>query len=278
MWCFKNVIFGVILALFSCQVDSSEQIVGNKPEVSEEGSGMELTVLSYNVHHCNPPSKPGVIDLEAVANVLKNSEAAIIGLQEIDVYTERSGKDLDMTKELAERADYPYYYFSKSIDYQGGAYGTAILSKYPLSETETIALPNPAGSEPRTLSVATVTINDTLQIRFGNTHLDYTNALNNMEQVKAMSSNLSQSDIPVILTGDFNAKPDADSMNYLAGFFQFSCRVNCSYTSPASNPNKTIDYIVFRNGNHKIKKMSHSVLPENYASDHLAVKATLKVY
>lgn len=39
MWCFKNVIFGVILALFSCQVDSSEQIVGNKPEVSEEGSG-----------------------------------------------------------------------------------------------------------------------------------------------------------------------------------------------------------------------------------------------
>lgn len=71
MWCFKNVIFGVILALFSCQVDSSEQIVGNKPEVSEEGSGMELTVLSYNVHHCNPPSKPGVIDLDAVANDFK---------------------------------------------------------------------------------------------------------------------------------------------------------------------------------------------------------------
>lgn len=119
MWCFKNVIFGVILALFSCQVDSSEQIVGNKPEVSEEGSGMELTVLSYNVHHCNPPSKPGVIDLDAVANVLKNSEAAIIGLQEIDVFTERSGKDLDMTKELAERADYHITIFQNQLIIRG---------------------------------------------------------------------------------------------------------------------------------------------------------------
>ncbi len=26
-----------------------------------------IRVLTYNIHHCNPPSKPGVIDPEAIA-------------------------------------------------------------------------------------------------------------------------------------------------------------------------------------------------------------------
>lgn len=51
-----------------------------------------VTVMSYNVHHCNPPSKPGLIDVDAVAAAIRKQNPDIVALQEIDVNTNRSGK------------------------------------------------------------------------------------------------------------------------------------------------------------------------------------------
>ncbi|WP_266205930.1 endonuclease/exonuclease/phosphatase family protein [Pontibacter kalidii] len=31
----------------------------------------ELRVMSYNIHHVNPPSRAGVIDLDAIARVIQ---------------------------------------------------------------------------------------------------------------------------------------------------------------------------------------------------------------
>lgn len=272
------LLFSLSISFLSCQTNDLNQKNNTPPPKTTEGKGIELNVLSYNIHHCNPPSKPEVIDIDAISQILKNSNAEVIGLQEVDVYTERSGKDLHMAKVLAEKSGYPYYFFSKSINYQGGEYGTAILSKYPLYDTITKKLPNPAKAEARSLSVAKVKINDTLSISFANTHLDYTNLENNMEQVKEVCDYLSQSKVPVILTGDFNAKPNTSSINYMLNFFEFSCMADCSFTAPASKPNKTIDYICFRNGTYKIKPLDYSVLSEKYASDHLPIKARLKIF
>src|SRR5690554_4929360 len=61
----------------------------------------KLKVLSYNIHVGNPPGKPGVTDLKGIAKVINDSDADLVALQEVDVFTNRSGKNLDQATELA---------------------------------------------------------------------------------------------------------------------------------------------------------------------------------
>src|SRR5699024_9613411 len=114
-----------------------------------------IKILSYNIHHGNPPSeKAGYIDLPAIANVINESKADIIGLQEVDVNVERSG-DVDQIKELAKLTDTEYY-FAKGIDLQGGEYGVAVLSKLPITHAENFSLPMTKNGEQRVLASITV--------------------------------------------------------------------------------------------------------------------------
>tara|TARA_B100000953_G_scaffold113308_3_gene93306 strand:- start:4985 stop:5812 length:828 start_codon:yes stop_codon:yes gene_type:complete len=236
----------------------------------------EVIVLSYNIHHANPPSQSEVINLDTIATIIKNSKADIVGLQEVDIYTERSGKKLHMAKVLAEKAGFEYWYFSKSINFQGGEYGTAILSKFPLSDTITTKLPNPKNAEPRTLSLANIHINPKLEIKIANTHLDYTDASNNLAQVSAIRKILSSEDKPVIITGDFNVVPESSSMNQLLEIFSSSCTDVCDFTSSAQQPESTIDYILYKSNT--IDVLEHKVLKETFASDHFPVKARFLIY
>lgn len=236
-----------------------------------------IKVLSYNIHHCNPPSKPNLIDLDATAKIITDSEADIVGLQEVDVNTKRSGTTLNMAKKLAELAGYPYFYFSKGINFQGGEYGTAILSKYPLSETQTILLPKATGTEQRTLSLVTVTVDEKTKFYFGNVHLDFTNEESNLNQAKFLTTYFNQftnANLPSIIVGDFNATPDSKSIQQMNLYFKNSCVSNCGFTHPETNPTKTIDYIFYKTAK-DFEVKSTEVVQESYASDHLPIKAHL---
>jgi len=269
-----NKILFLLFAMssFSACANTANPDLQMPDPVVEEGT--TITVLSYNIHHSNPPSVPNLIDLEAIAKVIRESGAEIVGLQEVDVRTNRSGSDLDMAEELAKMTDMPYFYFSKGIDYQGGEYGTAILSKYPLSDTETILLPAEEGTEQRTLSVATVNLEDGQTYRFANTHMDYTSESNALSQAKKIVEYFENAALPVILVGDFNSVPNSPPINHLDGSFTRTCKNDCAPTIPVINPNKTIDFIMYKERtNFSVK--SHRVIQETYASDHLPVLAEL---
>src|SRR5690606_21345980 len=158
-----------------------------------------LRVLSYNIHHANQPSHPDKVDLYAIANVIKKSRADLGGLQEIDVHTLRSGEALNQAVELGKMTDM-HVYFSKGIDYQGGEYGTVILSKFPIKESRRYELPNLEGvnAEPRTLAVVTVGVGEK-ELKFANTHLDYTNAENNLLQAQRIVEIFESEPLPVIM-------------------------------------------------------------------------------
>src|SRR5690554_7907588 len=112
-----------------------------------------------------------------------------------------------------------YFYFSKAIPYQGGAYGTAILSKYPLTDTLTYHLPAEEGTEPRTLSVATVALGKGQEIKFPNTHLDYTSACTALSQAQTTTDRLAEERLRIVLIGDFNATPDSETIAHRNGHF-----------------------------------------------------------
>ncbi len=233
----------------------------------------EIKVLSYNIHHANPPSRPGFIDLEAIAKVIQSSQADLVGLQEVDNGTVRSG-NINQAKQLADRLGYHYRYF-KAISHDGGAYGLAILSRLPIDTAALIRLPQVETAEKRILACIEVTIGKTPMI-FATTHLDATRGhANRQVQIDHIVDYFKSEKKPVILCGDLNASPESGVIASLDKAFVRSCMQDCGHTVPQLNPRRTIDYIAFKNTDWSI--VSHEVMDETYASDHRPVKAIFRV-
>lgn len=234
-----------------------------------------IKVMSYNVHHCNPPAKPEVIDLNAIAAVINAAKPDFVGLQEIDVNTIRSGKDINQAKEIAAKTNM-HYYFAKAIDYQGGGYGVAILSKYELSEAQVYPLSSDpsTNAEPRVLVTAKVVFPSGKVIRFANTHLDATrNPTNRSMQIKEINAIALKERTPFVITGDFNAVPGSEVILAMDEVFTRTC-FTCGPTIPADKPTKCIDFIGYTT-KQPMTVQSHQVISAPEASDHLPVVAVL---
>lgn len=224
-----------------------------------------LKILSYNIHHANPPSEQnGVIDLHAIAKVINDSDADLIGLQEVDVLVERSGK-IDQAKELAKLTS-RHYYFAKGIDLQGGKYGVAILSKSPILKSESYLLPMPVESEQRVAAYITTKLENGIEVIFGTSHFDLKDE-NKEAQAKFVAEYAKKHKKQiVIMTGDLNAEPASKTIDILDKVFTRS-KIDNGATFPQINPNKEIDYIMFTNIDSTWIK-NHKVIMEEYASDH----------
>ena len=261
-----------LLFLFACACNSRQY-----PAQSVRSSNT-LRVLSYNIHHANPPSRPDFIDIGAIANVIKQQNPDIVSLQEIDVNTSRSGKTLHEANELA-RLTGMQAYFAKAIDYSGGEYGVAVLSKLPMEGMKRVQLPTEESSkgEPRVLGSVIITLPTGNKIVFAFTHLDAQRAqTNRLLQIRKISEILQTEQLPVIVAGDLNATPGSEVINILDSSFTRTCINGCGFTIPVEIPNKTIDFIAYKPSG-KFKVLEHKVIDEKYASDHLPVLAVLEV-
>jgi endonuclease/exonuclease/phosphatase family metal-dependent hydrolase len=239
---------------------------GMKPPIT---APRELTVMTYNIHHANPPPKPGFIDVDAIAAAINKQRPDIVALQEVDVNTGRS--KLNEAALLAEKTKMNFY-FAKAIDYDGGAYGVAILSKYSLSNGTTHRLPTREGTngEPRVLATASITVNGQ-NIVIACTHLDAQRSdTNRVLQINAIMEILQKEPNPVILAGDLNSTAGSTVINTLDQHFLRSCLQNCTFTIPAEAPVKQIDFIAIKPAD-AFSIKAHQVIDEKYASDHLPV-------
>lgn len=237
-----------------------------------------LRVLSYNLHHCNPPSKEkeGIIDMDAIEQAIARQKPDLVSLQEVDINTKRSG-NINQAVWLAQKLKMNFY-FGKAIDYDGGDYGVAILSRFPLSDQQTYKLPKNADpkAEQRVFAITTVEIAKNVFIRFASTHLDAQRAEENrMMQAKEIVKLTANETLPLVVAGDLNAVPGSESISIFDSAFTRTCQ-DCGFTIPVINPSKTIDHIGFKIGN-PFNVISHEVIPERYASDHLPVLAVLEL-
>lgn len=246
-----------------------------KSAATKSAAGKTLRVMAYNIHHCNPPTKEasGEIDLDAIVNAIRQQKPDLVALQEVDVNTKRSGP-VNQATEIGKRLGMQAY-FAKALDYGGGEYGVAILSKYPLSETNVLLLPQGADpkSEQRVLASGKVRLPGGLVIRFGSTHLDVRNAQTREAQVREIAAFAGRQQEPFLVAGDFNATPESSAIQVLDQHFTRSCQ-DCGFTIPVINPNRVIDFIAYSKGS-PFKALSTQVIPERYASDHLPVVAEL---
>ena len=89
--------------------------------------------------------------------------------------------------------------------------------------------------------VADVEYDEGKYITFASTHLDYTNTQERQVQVQKLNEVLENSPWPVIVAGDFNARPDSKEIK--EGMSEWKIVSDLSPTVPAHAPKNTIDYI-----------------------------------
>ena len=176
------------------EVATTEEITTAAPETTEEEVKMKLRIGSYNIKHAADAG----LNLKTIAKVITDANLDIVGIQEVDLRTKRSN-GMDQPRMLSEYADMPYYVFVRGIDYQGGQYGTAILSKHPIRKLELINLAST--NEKRSVGRFVIDVLGE-QINFFNTHLSYVEAelLDHIDQVAKILENYES----YIITADFN--------------------------------------------------------------------------
>lgn len=243
----------------------------------------ELRVLVYNIH-AGKDAK-GVDNLERVAAVVRESGADIVLLQELDVRTQRSG-GVDQPAVLARLTDL-YSVFGKSLDYQGGDYGIAILSRWPVAMSTTRRLPvappqeRAGGSyEPRTALMATFALPGR-HLTVVNTHIDPSGddrwRLQEIRTIIAMADSLTRAGSTFLVGGDFNSTPESEVQVRVRGGSLRDAWAECGrgdgLTYPADSSVKRIDYLFLTGSLH----CTEATVPKTQTSDHrpLFVKVRL---
>ena len=107
----------------------------------------QVRILTYNIHHAE--GIDGKLDLPRIARVIESVNPDVVALQEVDRETERTGK-VNQAAELGRLTGMEAV-FGQAMDYQGGGYGLAVLSRWPIIQDETYPLEAPGAREPRVL-------------------------------------------------------------------------------------------------------------------------------
>lgn len=208
----------------------------NGGDKDPEPASVTLNVGSYNVKHFADVNH----DFSIIAEDIKSKDLHIVGLQEVDNGTSRSG-GVNETKGIAFALGWKYYKFARAINYQGGAYGHSIISQYPIESFETINLPMKSGLENRVFSHAVINV-DGVKINFINTHLSYEETAIRIEQFKAISEYVNKLD-NFIITGDFNTDDFTEYVHIKNGTAVNNADLSVK-TFPSDSLTKSIDNIV----------------------------------
>ena len=241
----------------------------------------ELRVVSYNIKHGQGNDK--AVDIERTESVIRAQRPDIVGLQEVDDRTERSRKVAQA--ERLGRSLGMHHAFGRFMDYQGGAYGMAILTRQPIVASQPVPLPE--GNETRIALAVEIRLGDRrpgLRQGFGgqaltivNVHFDWVSDDGfRFAQAETLTKYLDELKTPYILLGDFNDLPDSRTLALFktrAGEAQKPAADR--FTFSATAPAREIDYIFFAPRS-EWRTREVKVIDERVASDHRPVLAVLE--
>ncbi|MBE6675927.1 MAG: hypothetical protein E7594_03700 [Ruminococcaceae bacterium] len=157
-----------------------------------------------------------------------------------------------------------HYRFCRAIDFAGGEYGTAILSRYPILSFTVTELPSEGAREARSVGHACLDVNGT-QVDFFNTHLSVESDALCAKQLTKLAE-LTAKHGTWILTGDFNTQ----RLTYF----------DCLEAADMANPNRYATFPESGEGIDNILcsapwRITDTEVLQNHHSDHLLLWAEL---
>lgn len=241
---------------------------------SDAAEPIRLRVLCYNIHHAEGVDRK--LDVERIANVIRSVEPDLVALQEVDQKVKRT-EVVDQPAELAELTKMQVV-FGANIELQGGHYGNAVLSRFPIARHKNQLLPNIDDSEQRGVIEAEIKIPDLGEpLLLLATHLDFrADERERLASAKVINELVVKyQNQPALLAGDLNATPDSKTLQQLETMWTRADE-KVMATVPVDQPTKQIDFILYRPTD-RWKVIEVKVLDEAVASDHRAIFAVLEL-
>jgi len=240
-------------------------------------SSPELRFLVYNIHAGKDAA--GVDNLGQVARLIRDTGADVVLLQEVDSATRRSGA-VDQLEEL-RRSTGMHAAYGRTLNFQGGGFGIALLSRFPIRTRHLLPLSSDAplpgsdvSKEPRGALVAELeTPTGTLKVI--NTHIDAsaqdTQRRREATRLVAVVDSLRGLGARVVVGGDMNSMPESAVQDIVRGAglrdaWQ-ACGSGEGFTFPASAPVRRIDYLYLTGS----MRCSTAGVIDTQASDHRPV-------
>lgn len=231
-----------------------------------------IRVLTYNIHHAEGRDRE--VDLSRISRVITSVQPDLVALQEVDVGTARTSA-VDQVTELA-RLTGMHAQFGKAMDYMGGGYGVAVLSRWPFLSTKNQPLPSSPDREPRTgLTVLVRAGKRAPVLQFTSTHFDQARPEDRLAQAEYLNELLIRDDVPGILAGDTNARPDTEVMKIFEPWWTEALPVDPPLTTTPPRPLPRGDHILFRPAG-SWRPIESKVIDETIASDHRPVLVVLR--
>ena len=238
------------------------------------GKTKTIRVMTYNIHVGIGMDKK--LDLPRIAGVINQQRPDLVGLQEVDRGVERTQR-IDEIAELAKLTKMDYA-FAFNLRYQGGQYGVAILSRWPILATDHRLYRNTREAERRGFIRAEVNRGGQT-INFVTTHLDYQYEDGRLYETQQLLSALGDVKGLLIVVGDFNDVPAGLAYQLMRDEFSDAWvdrnREAPGFSYPADKPAKRIDYIFFRQTDPI--KAKRTWIVNTLASDHVPVVAELEI-
>lgn len=239
--------------------------------------------MTYNIRHAR--GLDGRVDLGRVSRVIREVNADLVGLQEVDQHWGLRSGFAAQAARLAEGLGMRWAFAAavpRRWPFPGGrpcGFGNALLSRFPVFGHEVITLPRHGTRENRCLLVARVEASGREMV-VGVTHLGLSRE-ERLVHVQTVRQRLEQAGLPVILMGDWNDRPGSPEVTAITARWQDAAAVAESltgtqlatfrYDSRDGRPDVRIDYI-FASPEFRV----HSAWTvESEASDHLPLVADL---
>lgn len=210
-----------------------------------EAAPDRVRVMSYNIYAGR--NQDDSYDLQRVADVILAGRPDLVALQEVDVNTARSSRR-DLGSELAELTGMKVS-FGPAMDYQGGQYGNAVLSRWPIAGERTHSLPG-NGGEPRSGAEALVAVPGLEQpLSLVSLHIDHRSHELREKQLRVLDQSMEDEGWSLrLVVGDYNAEPDSELMVDRLGSGDWidlappEARETPTFSS--DRPRRRIDYII----------------------------------
>jgi endonuclease/exonuclease/phosphatase family metal-dependent hydrolase len=216
-----------------------------------------MRVMTYNI-------RLGIQQgVEAIADVIAHAGPDVVALQEVGDRWQM-GPAGDTTAEIADKAGFAHHHFACAIHQDGGRYGHALLSRWPIEAREIFHFSQEI-DEPRVALVAHVDATPA-PICVVSTHLSHRaeeRAMHGPELVELVDPLLS-AEQPTLVLGDLNEDGGADWLEALTARLDDAGASGAQATYPNPLPDERIDYVLV----HNARATYAEVLDVKEASDH----------
>src|SRR5918996_2958097 len=203
-----------------------------------------LRVMTYNIHVGVGMDKK--LDLQRIADVINRERPDLVGLQEVDRGVRRT-EGRDEIVELAKMTSMEFA-FAPNLDYQGGKYGVAILSRLPIKNTEHRMFDNRREAERRGMLRIEVEV-EGKTLHFVTTHLDYQFEDGRLFETEQLLKFLEGIKGSTIVVADLNDVPEGSAYKLMRTKFDdawvTSRAKGNGFSYPADKPAKRIDHIFY---------------------------------